>query len=59
MLVNLQPFFYGRSFTDIAHEKDIYRTAKRCIGLMGFREILLTWIKIFPLVDWRLQISDS
>jgi hypothetical protein len=42
MLVNLQPFFYGRSFTDIAQEKDTFKTIKRCIGLMGIPEILLT-----------------
>lgn len=37
-LVNLQPFFYGRSvnshFKGAAHEKDKFKTLKRCLGLM-------------------------
>jgi hypothetical protein len=36
-LVNLQPFFYGRSvnpaFCGAAHEKDKFKTGKRCLGL--------------------------
>jgi hypothetical protein len=32
--VNLQPFFYGRSFIDAAHEKDSFKTVKRCMGLI-------------------------
>jgi hypothetical protein len=39
-LVNLQPFFLrqiskSRLFAGAAHEKDKFKTGKRCLGLIG------------------------